>query len=101
MTKNQAEEAYKNDNYKTEFVASLVSVPIGITKVKVTFPESHLNMVPSPSAVAFYGEREVLHKEETERISTDLVLVDRVATLTVHNPSVGLKYGVAWMPPDR
>jgi len=47
----------------------------------------------------FIGHTEVVHNEESRRVSAGFHYSGTAAEFTVENPVIGLNYAVAWMPP--
>lgn len=99
LTRRDAEDAYKNDDWPQEVAFSSVPVPTNELLVSVSFPPSHAHLKPDPSAVVFFGGSEVVHSSETTRVQSTFKYADGKATLTVPNPVIGLSYAVSWMPP--
>lgn len=99
MTREQALEQYKGSDWKTEYVASAVTVPSGVLRRAVSFPPSHRNLAPPPQVVVFIGEEEIVDHAETFRVKSSLTVLDTSATLVVPAPKTGLRYAIAWMPP--
>lgn len=100
MTRQQALEAFKNDDWKQEYVTCGVQVPIEIVIVQVSFPPSHHNLHPVPIPVAFISGTEMLHTPETLRLPDSFYYDGMVARLEVPEPKIGLSYAISWMPPE-
>jgi hypothetical protein len=99
MNRQEAELAYKHDAFKLEYCAASVYAPTDSLKFEVSFPPSHEKLDPEPSPVAFIGETESIHIEETKRIKANGHFTGGVATLTIDSPVIGLRYAISWMPP--
>jgi len=101
LTRKEAIEAYKDADWKQEYGAMPVAVPIEELIIVVHFPPSHSEMTISPSPVVFIAGTETVHAERTEHTHQrqQFQFINRVATLTIRNPVIGLSYAISWMPP--
>jgi hypothetical protein len=98
--REEAEEAYRDDKFKMEYAGLLVTGDIRLLRVTVKLPPSHKELRPPPSAIVFKGDSENIAKKETRELADKVAFVEGVAHLTIPNPTPGLQYGIAWMPPD-
>ena len=98
LTRAEAEEAYRNDDWKEEYVTAAVTAPTEALMLKVTFPKGWSSTIRVPHVVAFYQGTEIANKKESERLNNPVWTNDHV-TLRVTQPQTGIYYAVSWMPP--
>jgi hypothetical protein len=95
----EVEQAYKNDEWTTEYTGVLVQLPTGRLHLTVRFPRSFCAPGLEAGPVVFFGSGEKTHDAEIARIRPNFKLEDTVATLEVFQPQQGLQYAIYWMPP--
>lgn len=100
LTREEALAAYCRSAWQTEYAVSGVTVPAKVLRRSVHFPQSHSKLAPPPKAIVFLGDDEVVDSSETARVKDALTVLDDSATLVVHDPKMGRRYGISWMPPQ-
>ena len=98
-SRSEAQKAYKDDGWTTEYAGAVMVEPTRVLQISVVFPPSHRNLTPTPSAVVFIGDSEVVSQTETEGVKNLLSFLEGTATLAVANPKPGFRYAISWMPP--
>lgn len=99
-SRKEAEAAYREDEWRTEYIGISIRDPIETLKMSVAFPPAYGEMKPPPTAVVFIGASERVHRLETERVGAALTVTGTLAVLAVDKPLEGMQYAIAWMPPD-
>lgn len=95
MSKEEAEEAYKEDKFKKEYVCFDVRFPIKELEVEVAFPEGY--DVKTYTGV-FLGGSETWNDFELQKIRDCIKATPRGACLNVKNPVLGFRYLIFWTP---
>jgi len=103
MNRKAAETKYAHDEWKSEYVSKVVACPLDCLELTIAFPPSFHHRLAEPTPVAFLARTETVHTGETTRLLADATALQfdgKIAKLRVHNPVIGLKYALAWYPPD-
>jgi hypothetical protein len=95
MSRKEVSQAYRNDDFKHEYHASIIDIPITVLELKVTFPESFEVKFHS---VVFYGDSEIIAEQETRAIAGALEASSQSASLRIENPKLALQYAIYWIP---
>jgi hypothetical protein len=99
VSRDEAIKAYAESEFKLEYVHHLIVVPTGHLHLRIGFPDDHASVEPTP--ITFIGNTETVHQLETDRAKQNFRWSDRVATLDLPRPGVGLGYSICWMPPKK
>jgi hypothetical protein len=102
MTRKEVLAAYRDSPVAKEYFGVASQVPARLLRCVVRFPESHRDLSETPTAIAFIGETESVNESETARVRP-WFRWDRSgagAELTVERPRSGIRYAIAWLPPD-
>lgn len=99
MTRSEAEAAYRNDAWRTEYIVGSPGTRAKTLRVQVDFPPGQRQLTQRPRPVVFQAKAEEVHGSELGRVQDRLSYIDGRAILTVDDPVVGLRYGISWMPP--
>jgi hypothetical protein len=96
MTREEVEEAYKDDLFKKEYYSAEVDTPLDELVVQVQFPRG-FDVEPRPGVFSPRGE--VLDEIELRRISSGFERNNNTAELLVKDPLVEYTYLIYWLPP--
>src|SRR5713101_7629734 len=96
MTREEVEEAYKEDLFKYEYYCAEVDTPLDELIVEVAFPRG-FKVEPHPGVFSSRGE--ILDGFELKRIAHGFERENNEAKLVVRNPLVEYTYLIYWLPP--
>jgi hypothetical protein len=96
MTKEEADTAFKDREFKWESYRWDVDMPIKSLQMEVVFPEA---FAVEPSAGVFFGTTDIMTNHELKRVKFSYS--GRIAKLSVDRPLVGLSYRIYWTPPPE
>lgn len=99
LTKEEADGAYGDAVWKTEYAAAYAFASTAALELEVRFPSSHSG-ISRPQVIVFFRGTETVVGSETERLKRSLMYHDGIAHLEVQAPNPKLVYAIAWMPPS-
>ncbi len=100
VSREQVLNLYGTSTWNLEYCLSNTIVPIEKLIIVIEFPYQLSEMTTKPQPVCFLQSSHVMHETEISRIKDDLNLdQSKIAILIVQNPTVGLDYGISWVPP--
>jgi hypothetical protein len=102
MTKEEADQAWAGqDKMEEEYFGLALPVSVGVLIVDLEFPP-RLRGKATASPKVFYGESEIVNKEEVTRLKNEgkfEVLPPNRFRLTIKKPAKGHMYALVWDPP--
>jgi hypothetical protein len=96
MTRAEIGEAYRGDDFRNEYTAMTIDVPVGVLELEVVFPAGFKADV---YGVVFYGDSETVAEAESRAVRDAVTpLTDSSFRLTIANPQLRFQYGIYWIP---
>lgn len=99
MSRAAVDEAYGEEEWRTEYAGISVQAPTGSLYLSIAFPRSFRLRREHAGPVVFFGRGETVHDAELARISPKFQLSGTGASLEVDDPLPGLQYAIYWTPP--
>lgn len=99
MTKEEADQAYKDEPFKYEYCSVVVASPMKRIELEVEFPDGYV--IKQPYLATFVGLTEFINDKEFEKRSEQGCLKqigDNIARLEINEPAIGFRYAIYWTP---
>ena len=98
MTKEEVEQAYKDDAFKMEYHSISIEIPTDRLEIEIVFPEGYaVQTFPG----VFFGRTEQMHELELQRVNSGFERTNRGGRFTVNQPLFGFSYFIYWESPPR
>jgi hypothetical protein len=90
---SEIKSRWGQDPLPFEFIHEIVSVPIKLLEMKVTFP---MGVTLQPFPFVTYGDSPTGPREELRRVKAGFTVSQGTAMLSLNEPKVGLRYMICW-----
>jgi len=101
-TEEEAAQAYKDSDFKTEYYSIAPLVPTEVLELSVELPTAFTDPYSQSRPAVFYGWSEEIFYGELNRLTAGKCfnVAGHTLTLKVQKPLRGHKYAIAWNPPS-
>ena len=100
MTREEVEKAYRNQDFKYEYISLRMEMPTDKACLEISFPNGYpVELFPG----VFFGESESMHDSELNRVTKakGFKKTRYGARFTVNKPVVGFNYIIYWVSPTK
>jgi hypothetical protein len=99
MTREDVEKAYRDQNFKYEFVSLKTEMLTDKAELEISFPDEY--PVELRPGVFFGDESESMHEAELSRVVSGFKKNGNTARFQINKPLVGFNYIIYWISPRK